>query len=55
MAKIYKFKNVKHSVTVKIIKYTDTFPDGEILVENTEYKGLVYKTTFNALEEVKDD
>ena len=51
--KIYKFKNVKNSVTVKIIKYTDTFPDGEILVENTQYKGLIYKTTFNALEEVE--
>ena len=51
--KIYKFKNVKHSVKLKIIKISDTFPDGEIVVENTQYSGLIYKTTFSELEEVK--
>ena len=51
--KIYKFKDVKNSVKVKIIKITDTFPDGVIWAENIEYKGLIYKTTWDKLEEVK--
>ena len=46
MKGIYKFKNVKNSVKVKIIKITDTFPDGDIWVENIEYEGLIYKTTW---------
>ena len=53
MDKIYKFKNIKNSVTVKIIKITDKFPDGVIYVENTQYQGLIYKTTYDELEDVK--
>ena len=50
MQKIYKFKNVKQSVTMKIIRI-DT--DG-IYLENTYYKGLVYFVkSMDELEEVK--
>lgn len=55
MDKLYRFKNVKHSVKMRIIKITDQFPDGDVWLENAEYKGIIYKAKFYELEEVKDD
>ncbi len=52
--KKYKFKNVKYSVVMRVIKITDEFPDGTILLENAEYKGLYYTVkSMDELEEVK--
>ena len=53
--KLYRFKNVKHSVVMRIIKYTDQFPDGDIWLENKDYKGLLYKAKFDEIEEIEDD
>lgn len=50
--KIYKFKNVKHSVIMKLIKINE---DGIYMLENKDYKGLVYFASPEELEEVKDD
>ena len=48
--KIYKFKNVKHSVRMRIIRIST---DG-IDLENTEYKRLYYHVdSMDELEEVK--
>ena len=52
--KIYKFKNVKHSVRMKIIKVSQ--PSGGIWLENVDYKGLLYQVeSMDELEELKDD
>ena len=40
-------------MTMRIIKYTDQFPDGDIWLENTLYEGLIYKAKWEDLEEVK--
>lgn len=50
--KIYKFKNVKHSVFMKLIKEAQ---DGKLIMENTNYKGLMYIVTPDEVEEVSDD
>ena len=50
----YKFKNNKHSVVMRVIKITDQFPDGTILLENADYPGLFYTVkSMDELEEVK--
>ena len=47
--KIYKFKDVKNSVRMRMIS-----TDGvNCMLENTDYKGLIYHTTIDKLEEVK--
>ena len=47
--KIYKFKNIKNSVKMKMIS-SDGF---NCMLENIDYKGLIYHTTIDKLEEVK--
>ena len=48
--KIYKFKNVKHSVLMRIIEINTN----GIYLENITYKGLCYKVkSLDQLEEVK--
>ena len=48
--KIYKFKNVKHSVKMRIIRIST---DG-IDLENAEYKRLYYHVdSMDELEEIK--
>lgn len=50
--KIYKFKNVKHSVKMRIIK--GSISTGGIWLENIEYKGIKYLVrSMDELEEVK--
>ena len=50
--KYYKFKNVKHSVKMKIIKTSK--PTGGIWLENADYPGLLYQVaSMDELEEVK--
>ena len=49
--KIYKFKDVKNSVRMRMIS-----TDGvNCMLENTDYIGLIYHTTIDKLEEVKDE
>ena len=48
--KFYKFKHVKHSVLMRIVKVTD---EGKYILENKDYKGLVYVAYPEELEEVK--
>ena len=48
----YKFKNVKHSV---IMVFVTKHKDGSWILENAEYKGLLYKAKPEELEEVKDE
>ena len=48
----YKFKNVKHSVTMVFVTKNK---NGEWILENAEYKGLLYKAKPEDLEEVKDE
>lgn len=50
MAKIYKFKKVKHSVLMKLVKVNQ---DGMYVLENKDYKGIVYFASPEELEEVK--
>lgn len=50
--KIYKFKDVKHSVFMKFIKEAQ---DGKLIMENKDYKGLMYIVTPDEVEEVSDD
>lgn len=49
--KIYKFKNVKHSVFMKLIEVRG----GNYILENKDYKGLIYIANPEEVEEVKDD
>lgn len=50
--KYYKFKNIKHSVRMKIIKTSQ--PTGGIWLENADYRGLLYQVqSMDELEEVK--
>ena len=46
----FKFKNVKHSVTMKFLRVDE---DGCWTLENTQYKGLLYKAFPDELEVVK--
>lgn len=50
MAKFYKFKNLKHSVLMKLVKKNQ---DGMYVLENKDYKGIVYIASPEELEEVK--
>ena len=50
MAKIYKFKKVKHSVLMKLVKVNQ---DGMYVLENKDYKGLIYIADPSEVEEVK--
>ena len=50
--KYYKFKGVKHSVKMKLIKTSK--PNGGIWLENADYPGLLYQVrSMDELEEVK--
>ena len=49
--KYYKFKDIKNSVKMKMISCDGT----NCMLENIDYKGLIYHTTIDRLEEVKDD
>ncbi len=52
--KYYKFKNVKHSVRMKLANATG--PAGGIFLENVDYPGLFYEVkSMDELEEVKDE
>lgn len=48
----YKFKNVKHSVIMVFVMMNK---DGEWILENKDYKGLLYTAKPEDLEEVKDE
>ena len=48
--KFYKWKNMKHSVLMKIVKVTE---DGKYILENKDYKGLIYVAYPEEVEEVK--
>jgi len=48
----YKFKNVKHSVTMVFVTKNK---DGEWILENAYYKGMLHKAKPEDLEEVKDE
>lgn len=48
----YKFKNVKHSVTMVFVT---KHKDGDWILENAYYKGMLYKAKPEDLEEVKDE
>lgn len=47
ITQLYKFKNVKHSVIMKFIKFED---DGTMLLENVDYKGLFYHAKVEDVE-----
>lgn len=47
---LYRFKGMKHSV-VMVLKGHDQY--GLCVLENKDYKGLVYKKKCEKLEEVK--
>ena len=47
--KIYKFKNVKHSVLMILIDVRG----GNYILENKDYKGLIYIAAPEEVEEVK--
>ena len=50
--KIYKFKNVKHSVRMKLAHAVG--PSGGIFLENADYPGLFYEVkSMDELEEAK--
>ena len=52
--KFYKFKGVKHSVLVKIIKDNKYEPYNQIWLENVSYPGITYTIkSMDELEEVK--
>ncbi len=50
--KYYKFKNVKHSVTMVFVT---KHKDGSWILENAYYKDMFYKAKPEELEEVKDE
>ena len=50
MEKRYKFKNIKHSVIMVLINKDK---DGNCVLENEHYKGLIHKAKWEELEEVK--
>ena len=47
--KIYKFKHLKNSVKMRMISTDGT----NCMLENIDYKGIMYHTTIDKLEEVK--
>lgn len=53
--KLYRFKNVKHSVIMRIVNLSDTSTGDEVVLENKDYKGLLYKAKFDEIEEIEDD
>ena len=48
--KRYKFKNIKNSVIMVLISKDK---DGNCVLENAHYKGLMHKAKWEELEEVK--
>lgn len=53
--RLFRFKNVKHSVVMRIVKMSDTSTGDEVVLENKDYKGLFYKAKFSEIEEILDD
>lgn len=50
MNKYYKFKNVKHSVIMKLLKRHE---NGLCELENKDYPHLYYEASIDELEEVE--
>lgn len=48
--KIYKFKNNRHSVLMRFVQISGS---GRWVMENKDYKGLIYFVKPEELEEVK--
>lgn len=55
MDKIYKFKNVKHSVLMRFLKESGTGRCKKWIMENKDYKGLIYFVKPDEVEEVSND
>lgn len=53
--KLYRFKNVKHSVKMRFLHLTRFESKILAVMENADYKGLLYQVDINELEEVSDD
>ena len=53
--KIYKFKNVKHSVLMRFLNESGTGRCKKWVMENKDYKGLLYFVKPDEVEEVSDD
>ena len=48
--KQYKFKNIKHSVIMNLISKDE---NGNCVLENAQYKGLIHKAKWEELEEIE--